>query len=451
MQRSIALAVFTASLLAVQAAPSLASDHLMTLTDLRREVGISDPKFTPDGRAIVFIKTSYDFETNDVNTDLDEVDIRTRATHTMTSTMDDVSSPRFSPDGTQIAFLADGLSRIGGDTSQIFVMPAGGGTPKQITHAAQGVDSYAWRPDGGAMAFVTADKAKNAIAFVVGDNDYLSTSAPQPWHLWIVPAQGGTPRRLTSGSKGLPPGEIILPQSVPEAWFSWSTDGKTIAYTQMPNAYKTDGVLTKITLVDVATGHQHPLTSHAGEEAGGEYSPDGSRIMYWYPRNGDEVAFNDLFITSARGGISPASVAAREEGREGTGDGGHDEDRPELEDDVDDLAAARQRILERRRDGQDLDGREEQRIPEPVDVAPLDTALERPHDERPCRVDSDRQEECDRDPRKQAPVSLAPGQHASEFIDEHLAPFAMPVREPSSTRSRCSRRRRRRARRSPER
>lgn len=310
MKRSITIAVITLAVLGVQASPSLAIGHLMTLADLRHEVGISEPRFTPDGRGIVFVKTTYDYDSNDVNTDLDEIDISTRAIHTITSTMSGLSSPRFSSDGTRIAFLADGISGVGSDASQIFVMPAGGGTPKQITHASEGVDSYAWRPDGSAFAYVTADKPKNPIAFVVGDNDYLATSAPEPWHLWTIGAGGGTSHRLTSGSKGLPPGEVILPQAVPEAWFSWSEDGKTIAYTQMPNPYKTDGVATRIMLIDVATGHQHPLTTHAGEEAGGEFSPDGSRIMYWYPRNGDAVAFNDLLITSASGGMGKDATYA---------------------------------------------------------------------------------------------------------------------------------------------
>jgi hypothetical protein len=39
-------------------------------------------------------------------------------------------------------------------------------------------------------------------------------------------------------------------------------------------------------------------------------------------------------------------VAAREEGGERAGDGGDDEDPPELEDDVDDLARVRDRVLE---------------------------------------------------------------------------------------------------------
>jgi dipeptidyl aminopeptidase/acylaminoacyl peptidase len=70
----------------------------------------------------------------------------------------------------------------------------------------------------------------------------------------------------------------------------------------MPNPYKTDGVQTEIDVIDVATRSIHKLTSHPGEEAGGEYSPDGTRIMYWYPRNGNPIAINDLFVTNASGG-----------------------------------------------------------------------------------------------------------------------------------------------------
>ncbi|HXW75920.1 MAG TPA: prolyl oligopeptidase family serine peptidase, partial [Candidatus Eremiobacteraceae bacterium] len=79
---------------------------------------------------------------------------------------------------------------------------------------------------------------------------------------------------------------------------------------RMPNPYKTDGVNTQIELLDLRTHTMHALTTHAGEEAGGEYSPDGSRIMYWYPKAGNPIAINDLFVTAANAGTGNDVTAA---------------------------------------------------------------------------------------------------------------------------------------------
>ncbi len=68
---------------------------------------------------------------------------------------------KFSPDGQQIAFTA----QYGGD-EQVYVMPSGGGTPKQLTFYPApgplaerwGYDNqvYGWTPDGGAVLFRSA-------------------------------------------------------------------------------------------------------------------------------------------------------------------------------------------------------------------------------------------------------------------------------------------------------
>ena len=301
MTRVYAAALMAGAALLFTGLGQEARAHVLTLSDLRREVGISDPRFTPDGRSVVFVETRLDFAANTSVSDLVSVDVASGALRTLTAGRTNVSSPRWSPDGAQLAFLADGSDSDGG-AAQIFVMARSGGESRQVTHAPQGVDSYAWRPDSGAFAYVTEDKTPNTISFVVGDNDYLETSAPPSWHLWTIGADGESARRLTHGPKGLPPGEVILPQSVPENWFSWSSDGRSIAFTRMPNPYKTDGVATEIDVIDVASGRIRKLTTHTAEEAGGEYSPDGTRIMYWYPRNGNPVAINDLFITTPNGG-----------------------------------------------------------------------------------------------------------------------------------------------------
>lgn len=53
------------------------------------------------------------------------------------------TSPKFSPDGTEIAFVSD---REG--SSQIFVVPVAGGTPKQMTFHTAGYGLHEWTADG---------------------------------------------------------------------------------------------------------------------------------------------------------------------------------------------------------------------------------------------------------------------------------------------------------------
>src|SRR5439155_762300 len=106
-----------------------------------------------------------------------------------------------------------------------------GGEARQITEAANSVEQYAWKPDGADIAYVTSDDAENKKeveahndAFEVGDDGYLTTAAPTPSHLWIVPVGGGTARRLTHGAWSLATSQPPGPPSSPLAC---SPDGKS--------------------------------------------------------------------------------------------------------------------------------------------------------------------------------------------------------------------------------
>lgn len=63
------------------------------------------------------------------------------------------SSPAFSPDGKQIAFISE---REG--SRQVYVMPAGGGVPTQMTWHTDGYDIREWMPDGkGLLVSIARD------------------------------------------------------------------------------------------------------------------------------------------------------------------------------------------------------------------------------------------------------------------------------------------------------
>jgi hypothetical protein len=71
-----------------------------------------------------------------------------------------------------------------------------------------------------------------------------------------------------------------------------------------------------------------------------------------------------------------ARVSRAEEGSEAACNCSHDEDRPELEADVDDLAARRERVLDLRRDSQQLHGGEECGVAEAETVPTVKTTTD---------------------------------------------------------------------------
>jgi serine/threonine protein kinase len=87
---------------------------------------------------------------------------------------------RWSPDGKWIGFQRD---RVYED--DIFVVPAAGGEPRQITHDGNLLSGYAWLPDSSGIVYSSA--RGNTILYLPNFN------------LWTLKLEGGGPRQLTFG------------------------------------------------------------------------------------------------------------------------------------------------------------------------------------------------------------------------------------------------------------
>ncbi|MCU1347651.1 MAG: hypothetical protein JWO56_681, partial [Acidobacteria bacterium] len=268
-------------------------------SDRLRIVSPSDPQLSRDGKSVLAVVSRANVRDNRYDTEIVAIDVATGAQRPLTFDRRGAGSPRWSPDGAQVAFLANGAN----EKRQIWTLTLAGGDARRITEAPRGVQQFAWSPDGSQIAYVTADEPpktdEKPLAFEIGDDDYLMREEPTPSHLWVVPASGGSARRVTSGSWSLP---IAHPPGPAPSPLSWSPDGKSIAITRRESAHAGQTNAGRIALVDVATGQVRRLTTADLDEAHPLFSPDGNSVVYWFPRGGKRGSATSLWSVPVSGG-----------------------------------------------------------------------------------------------------------------------------------------------------
>jgi len=269
--------------------------------DAFRIASVSDPQLSPDGKSIVCVISHPNAKENRSENELVLIDVATGARRTLTYERHHVSSPRWSPSGDRLAFLSEDK-----DGPQVFVLPMNGGEAEQITKAKSGVQQFAWRPDGKAFAFVASDekpekkdRAKFEDAFEPGNIDYLAQELPLSSHIWTINDDGSAAKRITSGGWSLP---IAAPPGPVPSPLSWSADGKLLAITKQETPVYGDSDRTSIQILDVATGNSRALTKQTKFESTPVFSPDGSKVAYWYPRDNDPNNEVEIYVANTSGG-----------------------------------------------------------------------------------------------------------------------------------------------------
>ena len=88
-------------------------------------------------------------------------------------------------------------------------------------------------------------------------------------HLFVIPADGGAPRQITSGDKNYGNSPI------------WTKDGNSLlTSTNLNDDWEYDFRNSEIYSVDLASGKATALTDRKGPDQNPAISPDGKKILY---------------------------------------------------------------------------------------------------------------------------------------------------------------------------
>ncbi len=273
-------------LLAVPAA----AQQKLTPADIFQLEYAADPQISPDGQLIVYVRQWQDPMTDRRYSNLWLVKADGSDHRPLTTGKFVESHPRWAPDGKRIAYL----SNEDGDP-QVYVRWLDGGLTQPVTNTMSPPTTPTWSPDGNWIAFLSLVRKP---ALVVGQPlapPPGATWAPPPKytdklvfrfdgvgevptgfvHVFVVPAEGGTARQLTSGDfnhGGTPYGGGSI---------AWAPDGAEVLFParrgENPEWNSRESELFAVAVKD---GALRRLTDRFGPDQSPAVSPDGRLIAY---------------------------------------------------------------------------------------------------------------------------------------------------------------------------
>ncbi|HVT57091.1 MAG TPA: S9 family peptidase [Thermoanaerobaculia bacterium] len=316
-------------------------------TDLFQFVWVGDPRISPDGGQVAFVRVAVNAKRDGYDTAIWLASAASGGEPRPLTAGPHDASPRWSPDGRHLAFTRavrrDGEAR----PPQLFALSLDGGEARALTDLPRGAGAPVWSPDGKRLAFTSdtsaADLAKKARAkgreksAGAGDEDErqsdvkVITSAVyrangegyldplRPSHLWTV--------QLPAGAADPPPPLQVTRGELSETDPAWSPDGVTLYFTstRVKEPYYDNtgdslysvpaggGAITRIAVIDGDVG------SYA-------LSPDGRTVAFeGVLRGHPERSFDqpDLFVAAtAPGSAAPRNLTADFDADIGAGVGG---------------------------------------------------------------------------------------------------------------------------------
>ncbi len=268
----------------VQLPPELKDPGRLRLMDVFELEWASDPQISPDGETVVYVRNFMDVLSDRRRSNLWIVRADGSDHRPLTTGLANDSSPRWSPDGKRLLYSS---SADGG--SQLYVRWMDTGQTARLTQLTSGPSGLNWSPDGRFIAFSMLVRAKpssfvelpekpegaewagkpvaiDKLIYRADGSGYVEDGFAQ---LFVLSADGGTPRQITDGEfhhRGRP---------------SWTPDGEALIFSaNRHDDWRYRPLDSEVYEVSFADGEIRALTDRRGPDNSPVVSPDGRHIAY---------------------------------------------------------------------------------------------------------------------------------------------------------------------------
>lgn len=268
-------------ILAILAFPASAADTLTDMDVFALEWA-TDPQVSPDGRQVAYVRRGYDVMTDRETGRIWVVGADGTGHRALLDRP--ATSPRWSPTGDRIAFLS--ASDHGVD---VYMHWLADNRSARLTQLTERPGNLTWSPDGTRLAFtlfvpdeptpmVTMPKAPEGANWAPGAKVYeqLNYRADGAGflrrgftHVFVLPADGGTPRQVTSGEYHHGGG------------IAWAADGGSLYVSaNRRDDWEFESQDTALYRVRLADRDITRLTDRFGPESAPALSPNGRLLAF---------------------------------------------------------------------------------------------------------------------------------------------------------------------------